>query len=208
MLTTIIDLHLSERGMTRQSFVNSLGVRNIDKSLQRFERILETGTRNRRWLKHLAALLQMNPKNLERSNRITLVLQEARRRQRERDTAFKPYLEFILEGAENGDSLMALRRQDWTFAVDTDTRDFSAARKTYKQAFIAARGRCLQRKIIGFRYFWDEKDGMEFDIYGYAQQIIPRRTPPAKRFVSSRVLRAVGRPRLLVIHCAAPRTAA
>jgi hypothetical protein len=205
MLTTLVDLHLAERGINRQQFISSLGVRNVERNLQRFENILQKGTTNRRWLKHLARLLKLNTQAIERSNRLTLLLQETRRQQREQDTPFKPYIEFILEGVSEPDSLMILRRQDWTFSVNAESRDFSAARKAYKQAFIAARGRCQQRRIVGFRYFWDSKDGMAFDIYGYAQEIIPRRAPPAKRFVSNRVLRAVGRPRLLVIHCGPPR---
>ncbi len=209
MLTTLVDLHLAERGLDRQRFIAALGVRNIERSLLRFESILQHGTRNRRWLKHLSRLLQLNMQAIERSNRITLLLQETRRRQREQENGsrFQPYIELVLDGVSAPDSLMVLRRQDWSLPVPAEGRDFSAARKVYKQAFISGRGRCLQRRITGFRYFWDAKDGMEFDIYGYAQSIIPRREPPAKRFVSSRVLRAVGRPRLLVIHCAPPRTA-
>lgn len=201
MLATLIDTHLTHKGQTRRDFVSALGVKDVDSTLHRLDRLLTEGTSNEQWLYRLAEKLGLDLEKIVRANRVTLMLRATRQSQ-----IFVPYIELILEGYARPDNVMLLAKDQWTFnlppaeRIDADERDFSGARQLYKKHFIALRGRCLGRKIDGFRYYWAKDQAIEFDIYGLVKLIMPVRTPPKKRFVSRHVLRAVGKPKLLVIH--------
>lgn len=204
MLATLIDSQLFRRGQTRLCFVKELGVKDEELALRNFNRLLQEGTQNEAGLKRLAEKLELDAQQLARANRVTVLLNATRQTR----TAFVPYIEFVLQGyEEKPDSAMLLSQDQWKFVLpaaeseeEQGQRDFSGARRLYKKQFIAAKGRCLGRRIEGFRYYWAKDQAIEFDIYGLVKVIVPGREPPKKRFVSRHVLRAVGKPKLLVIH--------
>ena len=203
MLATLIDSHLTEQGKTRRCFVSDLGVNDVDATLKRFDRLLQEGTSNEQWLHRLAEKLGVDLQKMIRANRVTVLLYATRA---SNEMAFTPYIEYTLEGFDQPDAVMLLGRNQWQFRLptlkhfETPVRDFVSARRLYKQQFISHRGRCFGRRIHGFRYYWAKDQAIEFDIYGLVKVIIPTREPPKKRFVSRHVLRAVGKPKLLVIH--------
>ncbi len=203
MLATLIDSHLTQRGQTRLCFVKALGVKDIDATLERFNRLLNEGTSNEEWLYRLADKLGLDLQKMIRANRVTVLMHSVRVADQ---PIFVPRIEFTFEGYDQPDSVMLLAKDQWQFNLpsvvsdDVPIRDFVTARQLYKRQFIASRGRCLGRRIQGFRYYWAKDQAIEFDIYGLVKVIVPTREPPKKRIVSRYVLRAVGKPKLLVIH--------
>jgi len=203
MLATLIDTRLTEQGRTRRCFVSDLGVRDVDATLKRFDRLLQEGTSNEQWLRRLAEKLGLDLQKIMWANRVTVLLHATRA---SNEVAFTPYIEYTFEGFDQPDAMMLLAREQWQFKLPplenpgAPTRDFVSARRLYKQNFISHRGRCFGRRINGFRYYWAKDQAIEFDIYGLVKVIVPTREPPKKRFVSRHVLRAVGKPKLLVIH--------
>jgi len=207
MLATLIDMQLTERGLTRRCFVDSLGVRDVDATLKRFDRLLNEGTSNEQWLRRLAEKLGLDMGKMIRANRVTMLMQKHRKSDgRGYAPVFTPHIEFVLENISEPNTVMQLARDLWQFklppleSLDAPVRDFASARRLYKQKFIAARGRCFGHRVDGFRYYWAKDQALEFDVYGLVKVIVPHHEPPKKRFVSRHVLRAVGKPTLLVIH--------
>jgi len=201
MLASLIDTQLSIQGQTRRCLASRMGAADVEQAISDLNRCLKYGTNDEVWLQRIAETLGLEKAKVQRANRVTLLM--GRNREADNCELFTPYIEFVLEGVAKDDSLMMLTREQWIFSLDNtiegEEKSFSLARKVYKREFIEHKGRCLNKKILGFRYYWAPKEALEFDIYGQVKNIVPVRMPPKKRFVSRRVLRTVGKPKLLVV---------